>query len=179
LMTASSNPALAQETESFADFYRRRGESDRAEATLARLGLSDPGAAAGIPTPAEPFEEFPVEPRPAPTGDFLEDFGSESLAFEPEAPAASPPSATAGREAALPSLQASQSGPVSYEGLDALLGEEMRRAGDAPSPPSAPAPSLDEQSLFADEQQFFNLADELEKELAEQAPVTNAPAMEP
>jgi len=179
LMAASSNPALAQETESFADFYRQRGESDRAEATLARLGLSDPRAAASIPTPAESFEEFPVEPRPAPTGDFLEDFGSESLAFEPEAPAASPPSATAGREAPLSSLQASESGSVSYEGLDALLGEEMRKAGDAPSPPAAPVPSLDEQSLFADEQQFFNLADELEKELAEQAPVTNAPAMGP
>jgi tetratricopeptide (TPR) repeat protein len=179
LMAASSNPALAQETESFADFYRQRGESDRAEATLARLGLSAPRAAASIPTPAESFEEFPVEPRPAPTGDFLEDFGSESLAFEPEAPAAPPASSTAGRETPLPSLQASQSGPVSYGRLDALLGEEMRKAGDAPSPPSAPAPSLDEQSLFAEEQQFFNLADELEKELAEQAPVTNAPAIGP
>jgi tetratricopeptide (TPR) repeat protein len=179
LMVASSNPALVQETESFADFYRQRGESDRAEATLARLGLSDPRAAASIPTPAESFEEFPVEPRPAPSGDFVEDFGSESLAFEPEAPAASPPSATASREAPLSSLQASESGSVSYERLDALLGEEMRKAGGAPSPPSAPVPSLDEQSLFADEQQFFNLADELEKELAEQAPVTNAPAMGP
>src|SRR6266511_3766621 len=89
-MAASSNPALAQETESLADFYRQRGESDRAEATLGRLGLPDPHTAASIPKPAEPFEEFPVEPHPAPTGDFLEDFGSESLAFEPETPAASP-----------------------------------------------------------------------------------------
>ncbi len=36
---------------------------------------------------------------------------------------------------------------------------------------------LDEQSLFADEQQFFNLAEELEKELAEEAPVPDAPAL--
>jgi pilus assembly protein FimV len=177
LMAASSNPALAQEAESFADFYRSRGESDRAEATLARLGLSQPPAAAPIPPPVEPFEEFPVEPHPAPPGDFLEDFGSDSLDFEPEALAASPPAPAADREGTLPSLRTPETGPVSYEGLDSLLGEEMRKAGGAPPAPSVPGPSLDEQSLFADEQQFFNLADELEKDLAEQAPVTNAPAM--
>ena len=126
----------------------------------------------------EAFEEFPVEPQPAPAGDFLEDFGSESLEFEPEALAASPPKPAGAREEALSSLRRPESGNVSYEGLDSLLGEEMRKAGEAPPPPpSAPAPSLDEQSLFADEQQFFNLADELEKDLAEQAPVANAPAM--
>ena len=36
---------------------------------------------------------------------------------------------------------------------------------------------MDEQSLFADEQQFFNLAEELEKDLAEQASIPAAPAM--
>ncbi len=177
LMAVSSNPALAQEAESFADFYRARGESDRAEATLARLGLSQPAPAPPAPLSAEPFEEFPVEPRPAPAGDFLEDFGSNSLGFEPEALVATPPKPAADREEALSSLLTSESAPVSYEGLDSLLGEEMRKAGGAPPLPSPKAPSVDEQSLFADEQQFFNLADELEKDLAEQASVPNAPAM--
>jgi tetratricopeptide (TPR) repeat protein len=176
LMKASSNPALAQETESFADYYRRRGEADRAEATLARFGLSAPAPSQRAAPPAESFEEFPVEPRPAPAGEFLEDFGSESLAFEPEAIAGISPPPADGPPAPRSSLQAAESESISYEGLDSLLQEEMRKAGGASSPPTAPAPSLDEQSLFADEQSFFNLADELEKELAE-APGTKAPAM--
>jgi tetratricopeptide (TPR) repeat protein len=55
----------------------------------------------------------------------------------------------------------------------------MQKAGEAPEgeTASAPGPVLDEQSLFADEQQFFNLAEELEKELAEEAPVPDAPAL--
>jgi tetratricopeptide (TPR) repeat protein len=177
LMKASSNPALAQETESFADFYRRRGESDRAEATLARFGIPATGPAPPTPTPAESFEEFPVEPHPAPAGEFLEDFGSESLAFEPKTIAGPPPPSTARPPEPRSALRASESESFSHEGLDSHLQEEMRKAGGAPSPPSAPAPSLDEQSLFADEQNFFNLADELEKDLAEQAPAANAPAM--
>ncbi len=175
LMKSSSNPALSQEAESFADFYRRRGEPGRAEATLVRYGLSAPGPAQPGPPPEESFEEFPIEPRPAPAGEFLEDFGSESLAFEPEAIAGlSPPPADRTPERH-PSLRAEESESISYEGLDSLLQEKMRKAGGAPSLPSAPAPSVDEQNLFADEQNFFNLADELEKELAEQAP--DAPAM--
>jgi len=68
---------------------------------------------------------------------------------------------------------------VSYEELGSLLEEEMQKAGEAPEgeTASAPGPVLDEQSLFADEQQFFNLAEELEKELAEEAPVPDAPAL--
>ena len=37
-------------------------------------------------------------------------------------------------------------------------------------PPPPPPPALDDTSLFADEQKFFNLAEELEKELAEEIP---------
>jgi tetratricopeptide (TPR) repeat protein len=177
LMKASSNPALAQETESFADFYRRRGESDRAEATLARFGIPAAAPELRTPAPAESFEEFPVEPHAAPAGEFLDDFGSESLAFDPESIAGPPPPSTTRPPEPRSSLPASESESISYEGLDSLLKEEMRKAGGAPSPLSASPPSLDDQSLFADEQNFFNLADELEKDLAEQAPAASAPAM--
>src|SRR5207344_222923 len=55
---------------------------------------------------------------------------------------------------------------------------EMQKAGEAPAAADAEAqPVIDEQSLFADEQQFFNLAEELEKELVEEAPVSQAPDM--
>jgi tetratricopeptide (TPR) repeat protein len=59
---------------------------------------------------------------------------------------------------------------VSYEQLGNLLEDEMSRAGEAPPPPTPPAvPVVDEQNLFADEQKFFNLAEELEKELGDEA----------
>jgi tetratricopeptide (TPR) repeat protein len=57
---------------------------------------------------------------------------------------------------------------VSYEQLGNLLEDEMQRAADTP-PASAEEPVVDEANLFADEQKFFNLAEELEKELAEEA----------
>lgn len=173
LMAASKNPALAQEAESFVDFCRQRDELARAEAVLSKLGLvSSPPA----PPPVETFEEFPVEPRPAPASEFVEDFGTETLSFEPE-PAAPPP---ASRAAPAPAPRANAPGSaefIAYEGLDSLLEEKMRKAGGPPAPPAAPSPAVDEQSLFADEQQFFNLADELEKDLAEQASFPAAPAM--
>ena len=59
--------------------------------------------------------------------------------------------------------------------------EEMQKAGEVSEASEVPrrpaAPPLDEKSLFADEQQFFNLAEELEKELAEEAPAPAAPEM--
>ncbi|HSP94637.1 MAG TPA: hypothetical protein VLU06_08795, partial [Thermoanaerobaculia bacterium] len=143
----------------------------------ARFGIPASGPAPRTTAPAESFEEFPVEPHPAPAGEFLEDFGSESLAFEPKTIAGPPPPSTARPPEPRSALRASESESFSSKGLDSHLQEEMRKAGGVPSPPSAPAPSLDEQSLFADEQNFFNLADELEKDLAEQAPAANAPAM--
>jgi pilus assembly protein FimV len=175
LMAASKNPALAQETESFVDFCRQRDELARAEAVLSKLGLvSSPPA----PPPAETFEEFPVEPRPAPASEFIEDFGTETLSFEPE-PAAPPPGPRTTPAPAPRAPAAGSAAPefMAYEGLDSLLEEKMRKAGGPPAPPAAPSPAVDEQSLFADEQQFFNLADELEKDLAEQASFPAAPAM--
>jgi pilus assembly protein FimV len=180
LMAASKNPALAQETESFVDFCRQRDELARAEAVLSKLGLVSSRPAPPAPPPAETFEEFPVEPRPAPASEFVEDFGTETLSFEPE-PAAPPPAPRAtpapAPRASAPAVGSADSEFVAYEGLDSLLEEEMRKAGGPPAPPAAPSPAVDEQSLFADEQQFFNLADELEKDLAEEASFPAAPAM--
>jgi len=175
LMAASSNPALEQEAESFADFCRQRGEGARAEAMLGKLGLSAPVPAPET-TPPETFEEFPVEPRPAAPAEFIEEFGTESIAFEPE-PAA-PPQAPPAAGVPAPGIPAApEQERVAYEGLDSLLGEKMRKAGGPPPAPEAPPLAVDEQSLFADEQQFFNLAEELEKDLAEHPAVPAAPAM--
>jgi tetratricopeptide (TPR) repeat protein len=60
---------------------------------------------------------------------------------------------------------------VSYEELGSLLQDEMQKAGAEKPAKPGPPPVVDEQNLFADERQFFNLAEELEKELAdEEAP---------
>jgi tetratricopeptide (TPR) repeat protein len=180
LMAASKNPALAQETESFVDFCRQRDDLAHAEAVLSKLGLVSSRPAPPAPRPAETFEEFPVEPRPAPASEFIEDFGTETLSFEPE-PASRPPAPRASPAPAprvsTPAAGSADSDFVAYEGLDSLLEEEMRKAGGPPAPPAAPSPAMDELGLFADEQQFFNLADELEKDLAEQASFPRAPAM--
>jgi tetratricopeptide (TPR) repeat protein len=182
LMAATKNPALAQEAESFVDFCRQRNDLPRAEAVLSKLGLGGATAAtpSAPPTPSEAFEEFPVEPRPA-SSEFIEDFESEAVPFGAERPAAPAP---ARGEAPAPPPHASGASAgagapesTSYQGLNSLLREEMQKAAGPPSSAPAPASAVDEQSLFADEQQFFNLAEELEKDLAEQASIPAAPAM--
>lgn len=102
-------------------------------------------------------------------------FGSETMRFASVEPLAAAPAAPPPEEAPA-RVPANESEFVSYEELGTLLEEEMLRAGDAPPPSGPPPPIVDEQSLFADEQQFFNLAEELEKELAEEA---SPPAADP
>jgi len=178
LMAASSNPALASEAQSFAEFCRGRGELGRAETLLGRLGLAPPSPAPEA-APIDSFEEFPVEPQPAPPAEFLEEFDTEPLAFEQEVDTAPPlaPTPSAGPHGVGRPAVASDAEFISSEGLDSLLEEEMRKAGGSASAPARAPHALDEQSLFADEQQFFNLADELEKDLAEHPPVPAAPSM--
>ncbi len=143
-----------------------------------------PVGSAGLPAPSEAaFDEFGLEAalpeapevaEPAPTPEAVEELAAEALE-EPE-PAAPP-------EPSRPTASIEIGAPadpefVSYEELGSLLEEEMQKAGEtAGSEDSGPAPVLDEQSLFADEQQFFNLAEELEKELSDEAQVPEAPTM--
>ena len=183
LMSASSNPALAQEAEAFADFYRRRGEGPKADAVLSRLGLSV-APPAPPPPPAEVYEEFPVEPRPAASSEFFDEFGAEPIPSpreSPPPPAFTPPAGRSARgvppAAPPPRLEDSDAEFISSEGLESLIDEEMRKAGGPPAAPVEAAPGVDGQSLFADEQRFFNLADEMEKELADSPAASAAPEM--
>ena len=60
--------------------------------------------------------------------------------------------------------------------LQSLIEEKMQRAAAEPARPSAPAaPAVEDDNLFADEQQFFNLAEELERELTDEATPPVAP----
>jgi tetratricopeptide (TPR) repeat protein len=58
---------------------------------------------------------------------------------------------------------------VAFEQLGNLLEDEMQRAGENLAlSGSAEVPQVAEENLFSDEQKYFNLAEELEKELSEE-----------
>jgi len=172
LLAESENPALAREAQALADAYTDAGRTDDARRVLGQPGLAPAADEAPRERSGEPaevvFEEFDLgQPAGAPaeaTGsrtplpeDAIEftDSGGPPPAFqrlstpEPETPV--------GTEF------------VSYEQLGNLLEDEMQRAGEVPGGSAPEVPVVDEANLFADEQKFFNLAEELEKELSEEA----------
>jgi tetratricopeptide (TPR) repeat protein len=190
LMLESQNPALRQEAEALAEALREQGEAQKADALLARLPpAASPAAADQVSAPAASsdvsFEEFDIEPAPpAPEPPPATEFGSETIRFSaadvPTEPASAPVAPEARRATPLEGITPIESDFVSYEELGSLLDEEMQKAGEASArPPDAgsASPVVDDQSLFADEQQFFNLAEELERELSDEAPPLAAPAM--
>jgi len=197
LMSESKNPALAQEAGALVDAYRGAGRGDEADVLAARFtpAAGSSGSAAALPAPAVDFEEFEIDlPLPATPQAASDDtaprepvfetsaeeavadesFGSETIRFSVEAVGATAEIAVAAAPRSPESLPSPESEFVSYEELGTLLEEEMIRAGEAAPPEAAPAPLVDEQGLFAGEQQFFNLAEELEKELAEEAAPVSA-----
>lgn len=205
LMSESKNPALPQEAASLAEIYREQGRVEEAAALSARFQPAGPAPVPGRPAALDPaidFEEFEIDlpvpptpsleesPAPEPIAESPDDaipiaaqesrepeeaFGNETMRFASVEPLAAAPADPSPDEAPA-RAPANESEFVSYEELGTLLEEEMLRAGDAPPPSGPPPPIVDEQSLFADEQQFFNLAEELEKELAEDAA---PPAVDP
>ncbi len=202
LMAESHNPALRQEAESLAQAYREKGEEPRASELLARFGAvsAPPPAAPAPPTetiepsaaPEVQFDEFEIEPIQAAAEEFPEPLTNETIRFsqsdvlsgggETEAvPSVSPAPPPPARLTPVHPVAPVETDFVSYEELGSLLEEEMQKAGGSSSPKTPPpptaAPAADDQNLFADEQQFFNLAEELERELSEEAPPLQAPAL--
>jgi pilus assembly protein FimV len=172
LLAETQNPGLGREVESLAQAYAAAGrtaDADRIRAVAGAAPRYQPP-----PEPAPPaevvFEEFEIgAPASAP--------GETHRAAPPvpdaidlgEAEVAGPPPVFQGL--ATPEPQAPQDTEfVSYEQLGNLLEDEMQRAAEAPpAQAEAEEPIVDEANLFADEQKFFNLAEELEKELSEEA----------
>ncbi len=189
LMVEIENPAAAREAEALAEAYRRQGQEGLAAALVARLGLS-PGVR---PEPARPFlavseapppalevvfDEFDVLPAPAPQPI------AQPVAFDSFAEAAEPsslpqPASFRSEGARLTPHAPGDTGfGVLAPELRSLIEEKMQRAQGEPARPSAPPTrAVDEENLFADEQQFFNLAEELERELAEEATPPVAPEL--
>jgi tetratricopeptide (TPR) repeat protein len=161
LLSELSSPALAAETGLLAEALRRAGRPDEASAVERRhLG----GTPAGLPVSAPPVPAPAAEPEPAPIPMEFDDLAA------PPAPAPEkmemPPAVT--------DLEIT---------LDADLGhaiqEEMAKVPSQPPPGQGEGPSrLDETGLFSDEQKFFDLAAELERELEDESVSPAAPPLE-
>ena len=188
LLVDLANPAAQREAEALADAYRQRGRESLAVALFSRLGLSPahsaPPPAARPSAPEIVFDEFEIEiPAPArPT--------SETPAFDPFAgfpEETSTPPAPAARQTGPPAPARHTPHAAGDAGfrvlpteLGSLIGEKMQRAA-AEEPRrdrAAHRPrAVDDENLFADEQQFFNLAEELENELTDEVAPPPAPAL--
>ncbi|MEP6995809.1 MAG: tetratricopeptide repeat protein, partial [Acidobacteriota bacterium] len=176
LLAESKNPGLSREAESLAAAYSEAGQPAEAGRVLARAGLASGDVDMGARPEAQhrppamgmevEFEEFevghpaappatpPVSVLPEDSIDFS-DVGGPPPVFERMAT----PEAVAPAEKEF----------VSYEQLGNLLEDEMLKAGEGESREPTQVPTVSDENLFSDEQKFFNLAEELEKELSEEA----------
>jgi len=179
LLSETRNPALSREAEALASSYQELGRPADAARILSLIGgtaplleEAPPAASAPPPSPSTvdvSFEEFEVEPAaPPPAASAPAPMPEDAIEFG-EADEGGP--APTFQRLTTPEPQApSDSEFVSYEQLGNLLDDEMQKAGEAPPPPPPEVPVVDDESLFADEQKFFNLAEELEKELGDEVP---------
>ena len=159
LLASLRSPALVGEATMLVDGLRANGQA--AEAEAARALYLVPG-----PLPASPAAALPPGASGPPIA------SAAVVEFDDLAPAPAAPISLDAAPAAGPSAPALDM-PVDMEvafdaGLGRALDDEMAKFQETLSEPPAPAPPYDEMSLFSDEQRFFNLAAELEKELDEE-----------
>ncbi len=178
LLAETRNPGLPREAESLAAVYAEAGRPEEARRVLALAGLQapepEPQAAPPVSPPSAPglevdFEEFDVGNPAAPPAEAPAaalSYAEDAIDFSGAEPG--PPPAIE-RLATPEPVAPMDTEFVSYEQLGNLLEDEMSRAGDGAKAAAPEVPTVDEDNLFADEQKFFNLAEELEKELGEEA----------
>jgi tetratricopeptide (TPR) repeat protein len=198
LLVELSNPAAAREAEALAEDYRKQGRESLAVALYARVGLAPvprppapaPPATRSAPPASGPeivFDEFEIElpasgPGPAAGAPTFDPFVEMPEPAAPPMAAYGPPGASpaSGLGRLTPHTPGDTGFGLLAPELGSLIEEKMQRAA-AETPRRdrhSPRPKIvDDENLFADEQQFFNLADELEKELAEESTPPPAPAL--
>ncbi len=151
LLAELKSPSLEGEAATLIEALRESGQDLEADAARSRYLPVRPAASAA----SGEFELAP--PRLAPEFDDLGPAAGAPPAFAvPAAPPPTRPSAPIDMEFAFDA------------GLGRALDDEMAKFQKAEPEPAPPAPAFDEMSLFSDEQRFFNLAAELEKELEDE-----------
>ena len=200
LLVELANPAAAREAEALAEDYRKQGRESLAVALYARVGLPAPAGRPGPPGapatgsappgsgPEVVFDEFEIELPGAGASPAVGAPAFDPFAELPEASASAPPLAAAapagGSSSGAARLTPHAPGDTGFgllaPELGSLIEEKMQRgAAEAPRRDlHSPRPKVvDDENLFADERQFFNLAEELEKELSEESTPPAAPAL--
>jgi tetratricopeptide (TPR) repeat protein len=124
-------------------------------------------AAARAPKPAPPkpaaaAPKAPPPPPPPPPSRKPPPMATREAQYKPAPPPPPPPS---------PSPRGISAADIESELLSALPDDE-EMATAAPARGRAPSPSAEEENLFADEEDFFDLAAELEEELEQEAKET-------
>ena len=190
LSVEMGNPAAPREAAELAGIYRASGNEGMAAALAARFGLSPetgvppgptgpapvaPATLEASPSPIE-FDEFEIEivapPQPAGGTPVFDPFAESEPAAPPSRPPRPEPYPLPAPGPRGTHYTAGDTGfGVLAPELGSLIEETMQRAAaESPSGPTAArAPAVDDENLFAEEQQFFNLAEELEKELSDEA----------
>jgi tetratricopeptide (TPR) repeat protein len=181
LLVELENPAAPREADALAEAYRRQGNESLAGALYARFGFSsEPRPPEAAPPASRPsaevvFDEFEIELPTSPTPPAAQPVGFDPFAGMTEAgPLPMAARGSAGESPAparlTPHVGDAAFGLIAPE-LGSLIEEKMQRAAAEEPRDRAGVErhAVDEENLFADEQQFFNLAEELEKELTEEA----------
>jgi tetratricopeptide (TPR) repeat protein len=178
LLAEAKSPALLEEAATLAGEYRRLDRREEAETILERFlpaAPEPPAPVAPAPEDALEFDDFSTGPQPI----------AAPVPTSPPEPVPPPlASELAGELGFHDSVPATPSvSPVDLEyafekGLGRALDDEMSKFSTTLSEPPPPAPPVDEMSLFSDEQRFFNLAAELEKELEDEEEAPSSPVVQ-
>jgi tetratricopeptide (TPR) repeat protein len=192
LMVETGNPAARREVDALAELHRGQGRESLAVALYARLGLpaaprreTAPSTGPAVPSMPAPtieveFDEFEITPQPE-AGPIPQAVAFDTFGASEPSPLSTPADFRAesqpGGVRLTPHTPYDTGFGVLPQELGSLIGEKMQRAAGQPAREAALRPhAVDEENLFADEQQFFNLAEELERELTEE---TAAPPAAP
>ena len=178
LLAETGNPAARREAQSLAELYRGAGRDSLAVALFARISLP---AALELDTVPQARQPLPFSPPPPPAieVEFDEFEFTPSAEPQPAQPVAfdffagEPPSDVTRLTPHAPNETGF--GVFSPE-LGSLIEEKMQRAsGETSTAAPSGRHAVAEENLFADERQFFNLAEELERELTEEVSMPPAP----
>jgi tetratricopeptide (TPR) repeat protein len=181
LLVELENPAALPEADALAQAYRQQGKESLAGALFARFGFSSqPQRAEAAPPASRPsadvvFDEFEIELSTSPTAPPAQPVGFDPFAGMTEAGPLPMAARGSAGESPAPARLTPHAGDAAFgliaPELGSLIEEKMQRAAAEESRDRVGAKrhAVDEENLFADEQHFFNLAEELEKELSEEA----------